>query len=314
MRNAFADELTKLAAEDDRLVLLSGDIGNRLFDPFKAQHSERFFNCGVAEANMTGVAAGMATCGLRPITYTITPFATTRCLEQIRVDICYHNVPVIIVGVGGGLSYASLGSTHHSCEDIAFLRALPNMTVICPADALEVRAALHAAIAHNGPVYMRLGKKNEPAVYESQPDLELGQGKVIRDGNDVCILATGNILPVVVEASKVLATTMKIDARVINFHTVKPLDAPLLRDVFSTFRVVVTVEEHSLIGGLGGAVAEWMADTNSNGSRLLRFGTPDAFLHEAGSQGYLRSVCGLTSVKLADGIAHELRVVQGTNS
>ena len=135
MRNAFSSEMTELAKTNERIVLLSGDIGNKLFDPFKALFPNRFFNCGVAEANMTSMAAGMALGGLIPVTYTITPFNTYRCLEQIRVDLCYHNLPVTIVGVGAGLSYASLGATHHSCEDIAILRSLPNMTVVCPGDA-----------------------------------------------------------------------------------------------------------------------------------------------------------------------------------
>jgi transketolase len=144
MRNAFADELTKLGDQDSRVVMLSGDIGNRLFDKFKAKHPARFFNCGVAEANMMGVAAGMAMNGLRPVAYTITPFVTTRCLEQIRTDVCYHEAPVTIVAVGAGLAYAGLGPTHHACEDISFLRSIPNMVVICPGDAFEVRAALQA--------------------------------------------------------------------------------------------------------------------------------------------------------------------------
>ena len=135
MRNAFADELTKLGDEDPRVVMLSGDIGNRLFDKFKDKHPARFFNCGVAEANMMGVAAGMAMNGLRPVAYTITPFVTTRCLEQIRTDVCYHEAPVTIVAVGAGLAYAGLGPTHHACEDISFLRSIPNMVVICPGDA-----------------------------------------------------------------------------------------------------------------------------------------------------------------------------------
>ena len=142
MRNAFADEVTRLATEDERVVLLSGDIGNRLFDKYKALAPDRFFNCGVAEQNMTGMAAGLALSGLRPITYTITPFVTTRCLEQIRVDVCYHNVPVVICGVGAGLSYAGLGATHHSNEDVAFLRSLPNMSVMAPGDPAEARSLL----------------------------------------------------------------------------------------------------------------------------------------------------------------------------
>ena len=160
MRAAFANEIEALSAKDERLVLLSGDIGNRMFDTYKEKFPNRFYNCGVAEANMTGIAAGMALCGLRPITYTITAFNTIRCLEQIRLDVCYQNLPVIIVGVGGGLSYSSLNATHHALEDIASLRVLPNMTVICPGDAWEVRAALRAAIEVDGPVYIRMAKKN----------------------------------------------------------------------------------------------------------------------------------------------------------
>ena len=145
MRNAFADEITRLGTNDQRVVLLSGDIGNRLFDKFKEQSNGRFLNCSVAEANMMGMAAGMALCGLKPVVYTITPFTTTRCFEQIRVDVCYHEAPVIIVGTGAGLSYAQLGPTHHSVEDIAILRTLPGMTVLCPCDKFELRGALRAA-------------------------------------------------------------------------------------------------------------------------------------------------------------------------
>src|SRR6266404_7261945 len=146
VRNAFAKKITELAKQDDRVVLLSGDIGNRLFDDFKARVPTRFYNCGVAEANMMGVAAGLAMSGLRPVCYTITPFITYRCMEQIRVDVCYHHVPVVIVGTGSGLSYASLGATHHSCEEMGMLRLLPGLTVLAPADAMEVRGALEAVL------------------------------------------------------------------------------------------------------------------------------------------------------------------------
>jgi transketolase len=302
MRNAFADELTKLAADDARVVMLSGDIGNRLFDAYKEQHPDRFFNCGVAEANMISMGAGMAMCGLRPVAYTITPFITTRCLEQIRVDVCYHHQPMIIVGVGAGLSYASLGATHHACEDISFLRALPGMTVICPGDAMEVRAALRAALKHDGPVYIRLGKKNEPVIHPEVPNLKIGEGIVLRDGADVCLLSTGNLLPTVLNAADLLAEA-GISAQVVSFHTVKPLDERLLRDAFARFRLVTTIEEHSIIGGLGGAVAEWRADQEAPGARLLRIGTPDEFMHEAGSQSHARELFGLTP----DAITEKIR-------
>jgi transketolase len=300
VRNAFADELTKLASEDERVVLLSGDIGNRLFDRFKELTPERFLNCGVAEQNMTGMAAGLAMCGLRPVTYTITPFVTTRCLEQIRVDVCYHELPVTIVGVGAGLSYASLGVTHHANEDIAFLRALPGMSVVCPGDAHEVRAALRAAVAHDGPVYIRIGKKNEPLVHEGVPgDFRIGRAITVREGSDVTLLATGTIVPTALEAGDLLATE-GVSARVVSFHTVKPLDEELLADAFGSHKVVATVEEHSLIGGFGSAVAEWLADRpRTPGAQLLRMGVGDWYLHEAGGQDHARERYGLTAENIA---------------
>ena len=161
MRNKFSKKLLECAKLDDRIILLSGDIGNKLFDEFKAQHKDRFINCGVAEQNMTGVAAGLAMQGFLPITYTIAPFCTTRCLEQIRVDVAYHNLPVTIVSVGSGLSYAGLGPTHHSCEDIAFLRAIPNMRIFCPATPLELENILKYTFDNPAPTYIRMGKKGE---------------------------------------------------------------------------------------------------------------------------------------------------------
>ncbi len=306
MRNAFAAEITALAAADPRIVLLSGDIGNRLFDDFKVRCAGRFFNCGVAEANMIGMAAGMALCGLRPVAYTITPFVTTRCLEQIRVDVCYHHVPVVIVGTGSGLSYASLGATHHSCEDIAFLRALPHMNVVCPGDALEVRAALRAALALGEPVYLRLGKKGEPLVHKQPVDLVIGKGIEVRPGKDVSLLSTGNTLAVAVQAAEALGQR-GVSAQVVSFHTVKPLDEPLLEYVFAHYRAVVTIEEHSLLGGLGGSVAEWLVDRPPQRARLVRVGTADAFMHEAGNQEYARRHYGLTPERIADRTLRVLR-------
>lgn len=305
MRNAFASEITALAGADERVVLLAGDIGNRLFDGFKARHPERFFNCGVAEANMTSVAAGMAMCGLRPVTYTITPFVTTRCLEQIRVDLCYHRLPVVIVGVGAGLSYASLGATHHACEDIALLRALPEMEVVCPADPLEVRLALRAALRRDGPVYLRLGKKGEPAVHRGQPDFAIGKAIVVRPGEAVSLLATGTIVPLALAVAEELERR-GVRAEVVSFHTVKPLDEDFLRRRFAECRVVATVEEHSLVGGLGGAVAEWLVDHAPQRARLLRLGTPDAFFHETGDQEHARAQVGLTALEIAAGVARAL--------
>ena len=309
MRNAFAAAITELAAKDERIVLLSGDIGNRLFDRYREKHPTRFYNCGVAEANMTGMAAGLALSGLRPFTYTITPFATTRVIEQIRVDICYHDVPVVIVGTGSGLSYASLGPTHHSCEDVGILRCFPNLTVLCPADALEVGPVIEAALALPGPAYIRLGKKGEPTIHEKPPKIEIGRGLVMREGDDVCLLGMGTMTATALEAAKQLVAH-GISARVVSMHTVKPLDEPLLRESFERFKVVAVVEEHSVIGGLGSAVAEWLAAHGPKKAVLEAIGTPDAFISEAGSQQWMREKCGLTPQAVAERIVGRLRAIR----
>lgn len=298
MRNAFADEITKLGSADPRVVLLSGDIGNKLFDKFKQNAEGRFFNCGVAEANMMGVAAGMALSGMRPVIYTITPFTTTRCFEQIRVDACYHNVPVIIVGTGSGMSYAELGPTHHSCEDLAILRTLPNMTVLAPADEVELRLCLRAALKINGPVYMRIGKKGEPIVHKNGAALEIGHSINVRAGGDVCLISTGTMLPVVMKAADMLAER-NIAARVESFPTVKPLDQEILQEVFSRYPVIASIEEHSRIGGLGSSIAEWLAAQDNMKGRLVTFGTDDEFMHEVGSQDYARRKYGLTAENIS---------------
>ena len=306
MRNAFADELTKLSDADARVVMLSGDIGNRLFDKFRAKHPDRFFNCGVAEANMMGVAAGMGMNGLRPVVYTITPFVTTRCLEQIRTDVCYHEAPVTIVAVGAGLAYSGLGPTHHACEDIAFLRSIPNMKVVCPGDAWEVRGALRAAMQQDNPVYIRMGKKGEPVVHTGVPaDFAIGRAITVEEGGDVCLLSTGNMLPEVLHAAQKLKER-GIGARVTSFHTVKPLDTQYLADVFGRYKLVATIEEHSLIGGFGSAVAEWLVDSGGDAGPLIRFGTNDAFFKKSGEQEYARHQLGLTGDQIAERIVQSL--------
>lgn len=301
MRNAFAKALTALAAEDPRIVLLSGDIGNKLFDAFKAAAPDRFYNCGVAEANMTGVAAGLASLGLRPVTYTITPFATLRCLEQIRVDLCYHDLPVVFAGTGSGLSYADLGPTHHSCEEAGILRTLPNLTILCPCDPVEVRLALRAALAQPGPVYLRLGKKGEPVLHATEPDFRIGQAIPMREGSDCCLLGLGSMVGTALEVADLLQAR-GVSARVMSVHTLKPLDHALLRELHARIPLVATVEEHTLIGGLGSAVAEWMADQGRPGFRLLRFGTADRFLETVGTQDYARRQFDLDPATIAKAI------------
>jgi transketolase len=299
MRNAFAQEITRLACEDERIVLLSGDIGNRLFDEFKDKCPDRFYNCGVAEANMVGVAAGLAMNGLRPVCYTIAPFITYRCMEQIRVDVCYHNVPVTIVGTGAGLAYASLGGTHHSCEDIGMLRLLPGLVVAAPGDAHEVRGCLRAVMGQKQPAYIRIGKKGEALVHAAVPEVTLGRALVMSAPGDITLLSTGNMLPVA-KAACALLNSRGITCGLASMPTVKPIDTAFLQRAFATSRIVATLEEHSILGGLGGTVAEWQSEQPDRGARLMRFGSADAFYHETGEQEDAHEHFGLIPEKICN--------------
>jgi transketolase len=305
MRNIFAKTVTELSDVYPELVMLAGDIGNRLFDRFKEKHPGRFFNCGVAEANMTGVAAGLAASGLRPITYTITPFNTVRCLEQIRLDICYPNLPVIVVGTGSGLSYANLGATHHSMEDIAILRTLPNMHVVCPADPTEARLAVTDALRLGRPTYIRLGKKGEPTVHASDPEFQIGRGITVRDGSTVAILSVGNMLEPALQCADQLHHH-GISTKVVSLHTIKPLDDVLLTALFAEYELCAVLEEHGLIGGAGSAVLEWGNSKRVDVRKLLRIGGPDRFLYACGDQQEARAMLGLTPEQISRQILDRL--------
>lgn len=299
MRNAFADEIKNLAGINENIVMLSGDIGNRLFDNFKEKYADRFINCGVAEQNMTGVAAGLALMGYRPFTYTIGPFVTTRCLEQIKIDVAYHNLPVTVVAVGAGLSYAGLGPTHHSCEDVAFLSSIPNMQVICPADRWETRAALRAIVESNCPTYLRLGKKGEPDIHGAIPkNFSIGKGITIKEGSSVCVISSGTIVSEALDGSKLLEKR-GISSLLINMHSIKPFDYQLLQQVSTEFDFIVTIEEHTLFGGLGSLVAHWMATNPQVKSKLLTIGTPDEFYKKSGSQKYAREQLRIDAKNIA---------------
>lgn len=286
MRNAFADEVTQLAQADSRVVLLSGDIGNRLFDRLRAARPEQFFNCGIAEQNMIGVAAGMGLSGLRPIVYTITPFATIRCLEQIKIDVGYHNSPVIIVGTGSGLSYASLGPTHHSLEDFAIFRAIPNLQVLAPWDAKSLRSCLRMAVKSSGPTYIRIGKKGEADLSGDQAVPAIGNGLCLQPGSQVCILATGTVSSEAVLAVRTLAE-QGVSAELVLMHTIKPFSEPAIVALLNRFDALVTVEEHSKVGGFGESVLCLIAQSGLQ-KRVEVLGTSDQFMPVVGSQEYAR--------------------------
>ena len=248
MRNAFSEEITKLSKKNKKIILLSGDIGNKLFDNFKKKYPSRFINCGVAEANMTTVAAGLAYAGYMPITYTITSFNVLKTVEQIKLDICYQNLPVIIVGVGSGLAYSNLGTTHHSIEDVGVLNSISNLNIISPADAKELRVLLHQALKIKKPVYFRIGKKNEKIIYNNKCNSKFGDPSVLEKGKEICIFGTGNILINAIQASKNLKN--KIKPQIINIHTIKPFNEKKIYKYLKKFKKIIILEEHVDKGGL----------------------------------------------------------------
>src|SRR5262245_11860039 len=250
MRDAFVQAVTELAAADERVWLLTGDLGFTVFERFRERFPGRFVNVGVAEQNMTGVAAGLALSGKIVFTYSIANFPTLRCLEQVRNDVCYHRLNVNIVAVGGGLIYGPLGYTHHAIEDLAIMPALPNLTVVAPGDPVQARLATHALAARPGPSYLRLGRAGETRVHTQDPPFEIGTPLLFRDGKAVALVAVGGILANVVAAADRLAAA-GTSARVVSLHTLAPLDSAALERAVAGPRRVFVIAEHSAPGITG---------------------------------------------------------------
>ena len=297
MRSAFNEELIKLAGQDERIYMILADIGYGEVEPFRAAFPSRWYNCGVAEQAMTGIACGLALEGKIAITYSIANFPTLRPLEQIRNDICYHKANVKIVIIGGGLAYGPLGISHQATEDMAIMRALPDMVVCCPADIKEAKAAVHAMIQHNGPFYYRCGYKKEPDVHQGKINFRLGHAIQVTDGADVTLIGTGPITYRALEAARLLARE-GIEARVLSMHTVKPIDREAIVAAARETGGIVTVEEHNICGGLGGAVAEVLA-ASGIGTRFGMIALPDVYVHKFGSHGWLLDQYGFSPPEIA---------------
>lgn len=292
MRTAFIETLLELAREDPRIVLITGDLGFGVLTPFMAELPHQFVNAGVAEQNMTGMAAGMALSGKIVFVYSIANFPVIRPLEQIRNDVCYHNANVRITAVGCGMAYGSLGPSHHATEDIALMRALPNMMVVAPGDPVEARLAVRALIAYQGPAYLRLGRADEPVVHQVTPQFELGKAITVRQGRDVTLIATGGMLCNAIGAAATLSK-QGLTCRVLSMHTVKPLDVEAVLAAARETTGVFTIEEHSIIGGLGGAVAEVLLEADQRPRYFKRIGLNGGFSSIVGDQEYLRAQYGL---------------------
>ena len=270
--------------------------------PFREEFPDHFINVGVAEQTMISLCAGLALRGCTAFAYTIATFSIYRPFEQVRIDLCYQNLPVTVVGIGGGVSYSTLGGTHHAQEDIAVVGAIPNMAVIAPCDPLETEAATWVCAERNGPTYLRLGKAGEPNLTGDAPEpFEFGKVRKIKEGRDVCIIAYGPIMKMAFEVAEKLERDEQRSVAIYSAHTVKPLDTEGIKRILENFETVAVVEEHSVRGSLGGQVKQLAWDVRAN-CRLLTFSLRDEFIHQFGSQRDMWTAHGLTPEIIYDAI------------
>lgn len=305
MRDSVIRTLIELGQQDKSLKLVTGDLGFGVLKPFWEALPNQFVNAGIAEQNMTGVAAGMALEGNKVFTYSIGNFPTLRCLEQIRNDCAYHNANVNVICVGGGYVYGSLGMSHHATEDIAVLRALPDVTVICPGDPTEAELAVKKIAHTQGTCYLRLGRGGEKRVNHVIEEFEIGKAYKLRDAGDkpvkVAVFSTGAIL----EETSIACDSLEeqeIGVEQYSFPTVKPIDKEVIKDCAESFGHIFTVEEHNIVGGFGSAVAEILSELGT-GTKLHRIGINDFYCIEVGSQKYLRKQVGIN----AEGIINKVK-------
>ncbi len=309
MRATCLDMIYSLAKEDERIFFIGSDLGIGVLSQFKKEMPDRFFMEGISEAHIVGMAAGLAMEGKIPYVNTIAPFLTRRCFEQVVLDVCLHNVNVRLVGSGGGFVYAPLGPTHLATDDLGILRTIPNMTIVAPADADEMRRLMPQTVDYPGPMYIRLAKGYDPIVTSNDYKFEIGKAIAMRDGQDALIITTGIGLKMALEAADILSQK-GIDASVLHMHTVKPLDTASILKYSDPVPVVVVLEEHSIIGGLGSAVAETLLEADFNTiKRFRRIGIPDEFADEYGSQDSLLKRYNITSDRVVSEIEFLLKTL-----
>ena len=287
MRDNFINALINLAENDKEIVLLTGDLGFGVFEKFESSFPGQYFNVGVAEQNMIGLATGLALEGKKVVTYSIGNFGILRCLEQIRNDACYHDANITISANGGGFSYGSLGMSHHTTEDLAILRALPNMSVVAPCTADEAGEAITTMIINGGTGYLRLDKSSAKDCLSKEPFV-IGKSRRYKEGKDITLIATGSILGDANTASVELKK-LGIEARVVGMHSIKPIDVDEITDAISNTGGIVTIEEHNKDGGLGSAISEVCMDLGMIPGKFLRIGLENKYSSIVGTQQYLRS-------------------------
>lgn len=305
MRDTFVKTLIELAKNDENIELITGDLGFGVLKPFWEQVPNQFTNAGIAEQNMTAVAAGMALEGKTVFTYSIGNFPTLRCLEQIRNDCAYHNANVKIVCVGGGFVYGPLGMSHHATEDIAILRALPDVVVISPCDLVEAEEATKAIAAYPGTCYLRLGRGGEKRIHNKIENFQIGKAIQIKNGKRIAIFSTGAIFEEVLGAYELLKLA-GLDPAIYSFPTIKPIDKDIIEQCANDYELIVTCEEHNIVGGFGSAVAEVMAEMRTKNAHLLRIGLNDMYAARVGDQNYLREQYGMAAHQIAARIEEEI--------
>lgn len=305
MRDTFVRTLVDIAKKDKNIELVTGDLGFGVLKPYWEQLPNQFTNAGIAEQNMTTVAAGMALEGKTVFTYSIGNFPTLRCLEQIRNDCAYHNANVKIVCVGGGFVYGSLGMSHQATEDIAIMRALPGVVVMAPGDLVEAEEATKAIAKYQGTCYLRLGRGGEKRIHDKIDNFKIGKAIKVKDGEKAAIFSTGAIFEEVSGAYDIL-NSKGLNPEVYTFPTVKPIDRQVIEDCAEKFDLIVTCEEHNVVGGFGSAVAEILAEMKSKKAHLLRIGLNDKYACEVGNQKYLRGNYGMLAEQIAEKVFKEL--------
>ncbi len=305
MRDTFVKTLVEIAKKNKNIELITGDLGFGVLKPFWEVLPDQFINAGIAEQNMTSMAAGMALEGKIVFTYSIGNFPTMRCLEQIRNDCAYHNANVKIVCIGGGFVYGSLGMSHHATEDISIMRSLPNVAVFAPGDLTEAECITKAIVDYPGTCYLRLGRGGEKRIHSNLPDFEIGKAILVQKGARIAIFSTGGIFDEVKHASDVLSAN-GITPTLYTFPTVKPIDVDVIAKCAQEYDFIVTCEEHNVVGGFGSAVAEVMSES-INKARLIKIGIPDNYCSYVGDQKYLRSMFNLDGDSIAKRILEVLK-------
>lgn len=308
MRDAFSRALYQIAKKDPKVFIVVADISPAgSMAPFREEFPDRFVNVGVAEQSMISICAGLAMRGCTPFAYTIATFSIYRPFEQVRVDLCYQNLPVTVVGIGGGVSYSTLGGTHHAQEDVAVMSAIPNMRIVAPCDPLETEAATWVAAKREGPLYLRLGKAGEPPLTaDAHEPFVFGKVRLVKEGTDTCILSYGPIMKMAVELASRMERDRAQSVALVSCHTLKPLDREGIADILKRFRTVIVVEEHSEHGGLGAQVKQIAWDAGAV-CALHTFALKDQFIHLYGSQGELWSAHGLSVDQILAGIKESSR-------